>query len=95
MGRLQDLVAVITGAGSGIGRASAQHFAREGARVVVADMRADAAAETTELIRGEGGAAECVQADVSDRAQVDAMIDARHAVASTELTCCSTTPACR
>jgi 3-oxoacyl-[acyl-carrier protein] reductase len=75
MARLQDLVTVITGAGSGIGRASAQHFAREGARVVVADLRGDAAAETTELIRSEGGIAECVQADVTLRAQVDAMID--------------------
>jgi 3-oxoacyl-[acyl-carrier protein] reductase len=76
MGRLQDLVAVVTGAGSGIGRASAQHFAREGARVLVADVRAGAAEETTELVRGEGGTAACVQADVTDRAQVEAMIDA-------------------
>jgi 3-oxoacyl-[acyl-carrier protein] reductase len=76
MGRLQDMVAVITGAGSGMGRASALHFAREGARVLVADLREDAAAETTELIRQAGGTAECVRADVSQRADVDAMVEA-------------------
>jgi NAD(P)-dependent dehydrogenase (short-subunit alcohol dehydrogenase family) len=43
MGRLQDKVCIITGAGSGIGRASAEMFAREGAIVAVADIRGDAA----------------------------------------------------
>jgi 3-oxoacyl-[acyl-carrier protein] reductase len=76
MGRWQDMVAVITGAGSGMGRASALDFAREGARVLVADLREDAAAETTELVRQAGGTAECVRADVSRRADVDAMVEA-------------------
>src|SRR5438067_1928499 len=73
MGRLQGLVTVITGAGSGIGRASALAFAREGACVVAADLRdADA---TAEQVRAAGGSAVAVQVDVTRAAEVGKMID--------------------
>jgi 3-oxoacyl-[acyl-carrier protein] reductase len=74
MPRLQGLVAAITGAGSGIGRATALEFAREGARVLIADVQRDAAEETTSQVRALGGQAECVQADVTRYEQVQAMV---------------------
>jgi 3-oxoacyl-[acyl-carrier protein] reductase len=70
MGRLEGLATVITGAGSGIGKATAVAFAQEGARVVVADQRLDAATETAQQIQ-----AECVQTDVTRYDQVQAMVD--------------------
>jgi len=75
-GRLADKVAVITGAGSGIGRAAAQLFAAEGAVVVVADVVAQAAEDTVASITGAGGRAAAVGADVSDEAQVAVVVDA-------------------
>ena len=68
--------AVVTGAGSGVGRASALRFAEEGARVVVADISLDRAQETTELIAKAEGTAVACQADVSAEDDVIAMIDA-------------------
>src|ERR1700733_1053695 len=62
MGRLQDRVALVTGAGSGIGRASAKLFAAEGARVVAFD-RAEAVHETVAAIRAAGGQAEGLTGD--------------------------------
>ena len=53
-GRLSGKVAVVTGGSSGIGRATAQIFAREGARVVVADVGVEGGAETVRLITGSG-----------------------------------------
>lgn len=70
MGRLEGKVCLITGAGSGIGEASARLFAREGARVVVADIDAEAAARTAGDI-GSGAVAEHV--DVADQAQTEAL----------------------
>ncbi|GIU93350.1 MAG: hypothetical protein KatS3mg011_2256 [Acidimicrobiia bacterium] len=55
IGRLQDKVAIVTGAGSGLGQASALLFAAEGASVVCADIRGDAAEATTHRIRQQGG----------------------------------------
>lgn len=74
--QLQDKAAVITGAGSGVGRASALRFAEEGARVVVADIDIDRATETAQLVEKEGGTATAVRADVSDDADVQAMVAA-------------------
>ena len=71
-GKLNGQVAVVTGAGSGIGRATAALFAREGATVAVVDLVADAAMETAELIAEAGGRALAVKADVSDTTQVGA-----------------------
>jgi len=66
-GLLQDHVAAVTGAGSGIGRAIAVGYAREGARVVVLDVNAEGAAETTQQILNAGGKADSFTLDVTDR----------------------------
>lgn len=63
--RLAGKVAVITGAGAGMGREAAVVFAREGARVVAADINTDAAGETVELIRVAGGESLAVECDVA------------------------------
>ncbi|MGC8877612.1 MAG: SDR family NAD(P)-dependent oxidoreductase [Anaerolineae bacterium] len=73
--RLKDKVAIITGGGSGIGRASAELFALEGAKVVVADFNEKAGQETAAAIRQSGGEAIFVQVDVSDSAQVQRLVD--------------------
>lgn len=75
--KLKDRVAIVTGAGSGIGQASAQLFAREGAKVAVVDLKPDAARGTVEEIERAGGQALALTADVS-RAE-----DNREAVART------------
>jgi NAD(P)-dependent dehydrogenase (short-subunit alcohol dehydrogenase family) len=63
--RLKDKVALITGAGAGIGREAALLFAREGAAVIVVDMNKDAGEETVALVREAGARASFCQADVS------------------------------
>jgi 3-oxoacyl-[acyl-carrier protein] reductase len=73
---LEDKVALITGAGSGQGRAAAEAFAAHGARVAVIDLNAAGARETVERIRSEGGAAIAVHADVSQRGDCDKMVQA-------------------
>ncbi len=74
IGRLADKVALITGAGSGIGRETALLFAREGAAVVVADVQEEAGGATVEAIAGAGGQASFVRADVSRPADCQAMV---------------------
>src|SRR5580693_2903240 len=73
-GMLDGKSALITGGGGGIGRATALIFAREGARVAVSDFVAETAAETVALINAAGGQAMSVNADVTDAAQVAAMV---------------------
>ena len=65
---------LVTGAGSGIGRAAAETFARQGARVAVADVHRDDAEETAQGIRRAGGQAAAFAADVSRRDQVEALV---------------------
>ncbi len=74
--RLENKVALITGAGSGIGRESALLFASEGARVVVADVQDEAGLETVRLIEERGGTAAYTHADVSRATDCEAMIGA-------------------
>jgi NAD(P)-dependent dehydrogenase (short-subunit alcohol dehydrogenase family) len=75
MARLvENKVALITGAGSGIGRASALAFAREGAKVVVADVSAEGGNETVRLVEEAGGKAMFVKTDVSKATEVEALI---------------------
>jgi NAD(P)-dependent dehydrogenase (short-subunit alcohol dehydrogenase family) len=70
-----DKVALVTGAGGGIGRATAELFAREGARgVLVVDLKEDGGEETVERIRKDGGDAQFLRADVTDEAEVERMI---------------------
>lgn len=63
--RLENKVAVITGGASGIGRATCNLFAREGARVVVADLAGDRADQLARGIAGQGGVAQAIEADIS------------------------------
>ncbi|HET8992602.1 MAG TPA: SDR family oxidoreductase [Rhodococcus sp. (in: high G+C Gram-positive bacteria)] len=73
---LEDKSAIVTGAGSGVGRATALRLAEEGAQVVCADINVDQAKETVRLVEAAGGAATAVVADVSDEDQVEAMVNA-------------------
>jgi NAD(P)-dependent dehydrogenase (short-subunit alcohol dehydrogenase family) len=73
--RLKDRVAVVTGAGHGISRASARRLGQEGAHVVVTDIRADAARETVALLRGEGIGCAALTCDVRDPGQVAALAE--------------------
>lgn len=73
--RLEGKVALVTGAGSGIGRAAALRFAAEGAAVGVLDLRSEAAADTAALIVKDGGRAVAVTADVSVARQVSEAVD--------------------
>src|SRR5437867_3814972 len=68
--RLDGKVALITGAGGGMGRVAAELFAREGARVVVADVQEGGGKGTVESVRKAGGEAAFVQADVAVEADV-------------------------
>jgi NAD(P)-dependent dehydrogenase (short-subunit alcohol dehydrogenase family) len=74
--KLKDKVALITGAGSGIGRASALLFAREGASIVVVDVNEATGQETMRLVEAEGGHATFMRADVSKGAECEQMVAA-------------------
>jgi NAD(P)-dependent dehydrogenase (short-subunit alcohol dehydrogenase family) len=72
---LADRVAIVTGGALGIGGATARRLAREGARVLVADVNAEAAVRNVETIRGAGGTAEAIECDVATEAGVRDMVD--------------------
>lgn len=74
--RLKDKVSIITGAGRGIGQATAMKFAREGAIVIVCDVGQASVDETVAAIRSEGGRADGFVVDVTKRAAIDAMVEA-------------------
>jgi NAD(P)-dependent dehydrogenase (short-subunit alcohol dehydrogenase family) len=76
MSRVEGKVAIVTGAGSGIGRAGAVALAREGARVVATDLVLSAAEETAAMIRRSGGEAIALAHDVGEESQWDAVIAA-------------------
>lgn len=73
-GRLDGKIALVTGSSSGIGRASALAFAREGAKVVVADVLVDGGQETVRLIQAAGGQGLFIKTDVSKAAEVEVLI---------------------
>ena len=74
MRRLEGKLAVVTGAGSGIGEAIARRFASEGAEVVIAELDAAAGGRVAASIAAEGGLALAIQTDIADRASVEAMM---------------------
>jgi NAD(P)-dependent dehydrogenase (short-subunit alcohol dehydrogenase family) len=73
-GTLNGKVALVTGAASGIGRATALTIAREGAKLIIADMNEDGGQQTVHTITENGGEATFVQVDVSNAAEVKEMI---------------------
>ena len=73
MGRVQDRVAIVTGAASGIGEASAIRLAEEGAIVVCADLNLEGAEKTAKQITSSGGRANAFKIDISDSTQCDAL----------------------
>ena len=74
-GLVEGKVALVTGAGSGIGRASALKFIKEGAKVVIADYSVEGGEETLRMVKKAGGEGIFVKADVSMKEDVEAMVE--------------------
>jgi NAD(P)-dependent dehydrogenase (short-subunit alcohol dehydrogenase family) len=74
-GKLEGMVCVVTGAGQGMGRESAREMARQGGKVVVADINAVSGAETVALISEAGGTAKFIRVDLRDSASIKALMD--------------------
>jgi len=74
MGRLENKIALITGAGGGFGRAMSVIFAREGARIFVTDRNEDRTQETAEAVSKAGGEATAIQVDVTDKDDVASLL---------------------
>ena len=83
--KLEGKVALITGAGSGLGRQAAQLFTAEGAKVAIVDIDADRAEQTLKLVEQRGGDAIAITADVAVKDQITAAVDAAvdHSASST------------
>lgn len=75
MGRIENKVALITGGSSGIGRAAARLFAKEGAKVVIADINVEGGERTLRLVQDDGGEAQFVRTDISSRSDISNLID--------------------
>ena len=74
-GRLENKVILVTGGSSGIGRVTAQTFAKEGAKVVIADINTAGGEETVKMVQKDGGEATFIRADVANTADVEALVD--------------------
>lgn len=74
--RLKDKVAIVTGGGSGFGEGIARRFAREGAKVMVADINSETGTKVADAIKADGGVAAFVETDVAEAQSTRAMIDA-------------------
>lgn len=74
MGLVSGKVALVTGSGTGIGRATALKFAEEGAKVIVSDVSSDGGNETVALIKQQGGDAAFTRADVAKASEIEALV---------------------
>ncbi|WP_203335075.1 SDR family NAD(P)-dependent oxidoreductase [Planococcus beigongshangi] len=72
--KLQDRVSIVTGGGSGLGRSMCVNLAKEGSKIVVADMNMDGANETVEMIKAGGGEAIAVEVNVTDAEQIESLV---------------------
>ena len=91
--RLEGKVAIVTGATAGMGRAAAELFAQEGAKVVLCGRRESLGQEIVGVIKGRGGEATFVTADVAKAEDVKRVSATRRSAATADSTSCSTTPA--
>ena len=94
MARLQDKVAFITGAGSGIARAAARLFAQEGARVVIAELKPELGRISEQAVRDIGGEAAFIETDVTKK-RASKIRFSRPSSGLANLTFCITAPAVR